>query len=247
MAVMARSLGIPSRIVVGFTPGSSVRKTDDVPAHYQVTTRDLHAWPELWFDGFGWVRFEPTVSRGEVPQFDTAASTDGPTDRPSAGPSPSPTVGAPGASSSNSSLLVATIIVALLLAAVLVVLLVPLVPLARRTIRRLRRSWLVRRTGSARDAWTELVDTAIDYGWDVATATPRQFAERLRRGASPELMPALARLRNGIEATAYSPATQPASIDDLRVLRGYIARRATTRQRVRAILAPASVAGWLRR
>lgn len=263
MAVMARSLGIPSRIVVGFTPGSSVRKTDDVPAHYQVTTRDLHAWPELWFDGFGWVRFEPTVSRGEVPQFDTAASTDGPTDRPSAGPSaapsvapsatptrtpsPSPTAVAPGASSSNSSLLVATTIVALLLVAVFVVLLLPLVPLARRSIRRLRRSWRVRRTGSARDAWTELVDTAVDYGWDVATATPRQFAERLRRGAPPELMPALARLRNGIEATAYSPATQPASIDDLGMLRGYIASRATTRQRVRAIFAPASVAGWLRR
>lgn len=263
MAVMARSLGIPSRIVVGFTPGSLVKKTDDVPAHYEVTTRDLHAWPELWFDGFGWVRFEPTVSRGEVPQFDTAASQDQPTDSPSAGPSaapsaapsanvtrtpsPSPTAVAPGASSSNSSLLVATIIVALLLAAVLVVLLLPLVPLARRTIRRVRRSWRVRRTGSAWDAWTELVDTAVDYGWDVATATPRECADRLRRGAPPQVVPALARLRNGIEATAYSPASQPAAIDDLRVLRRYVVSRATARQRVRAILAPASVAGWLRR
>ena len=141
----------------------------------------------------------------------------------------------------------ATIIVAVLIVAVFVVLLLPLVPFARRTTRRVVRVWRVWRTGSAREAWNELVDTAVDFGWDAATATPRQLAELLRRGAPPAVVPALARLRNGIEATAYSPVPQPAALDDLRVLRRYLSSRATTRQRLTAIFAPASVAGWLRR
>ena len=69
MTLMARTLGIPARIAVGFLPG--VRDTD-VPSDYVVTTDDLHAWPELHFDGIGWVRFEPTPSRGAVPEYASA-------------------------------------------------------------------------------------------------------------------------------------------------------------------------------
>jgi transglutaminase-like putative cysteine protease len=57
MAVLARLLDIPSRIAYGFTSGSSLG--DD---EWQVTTHDAHAWPELYFSGFGWLRFEPTPS-----------------------------------------------------------------------------------------------------------------------------------------------------------------------------------------
>jgi transglutaminase-like putative cysteine protease len=57
MAVLARLVGIPSRIAYGFTSGSPVG--DD---EWQVTTHDAHAWPELYFSGFGWLRFEPTPS-----------------------------------------------------------------------------------------------------------------------------------------------------------------------------------------
>ncbi len=58
-AVMARTLGIPSRVAVGFTPG---RLRAD--GWYSVLGRNSHAWPEIWFDGIGWVPFEPTPSRG---------------------------------------------------------------------------------------------------------------------------------------------------------------------------------------
>ena len=55
MAVMARLQGIPSRVAVGFTRG------DARPGHiYQITTHDAHAWPELYFSGYGWLPFEPT-------------------------------------------------------------------------------------------------------------------------------------------------------------------------------------------
>jgi transglutaminase-like putative cysteine protease len=58
MAAMARALGIPAVVAVGFTPGS-VR----ADGSYSVTTHDAHAWPMLYFGGVGWVRFEPTPSR----------------------------------------------------------------------------------------------------------------------------------------------------------------------------------------
>jgi transglutaminase-like putative cysteine protease len=54
-AVMARTLGIPSRVAVGFTPGEL-----DADGAYTVFGRHSHAWPEVWFDGIGWVPFEPT-------------------------------------------------------------------------------------------------------------------------------------------------------------------------------------------
>jgi hypothetical protein len=69
MTLMARTLGIPARIAVGFLPGV---RNPDVPSEYVVSTDDLHAWPELHFDDIGWVRFEPTPSRGAVPEYASA-------------------------------------------------------------------------------------------------------------------------------------------------------------------------------
>jgi len=57
MAVLARLLGIPSRVAVGFTAG-----THQSGNSWLVTTHDAHAWPELYFQGYGWLRFEPTPS-----------------------------------------------------------------------------------------------------------------------------------------------------------------------------------------
>ncbi|MEO6989426.1 MAG: DUF3488 and transglutaminase-like domain-containing protein [Aquihabitans sp.] len=60
-ASMARSLGIPARVAVGFTPGD---ESPEAPGTYVVRGRHAHAWPEVWFDGIGWVPFEPTPGRG---------------------------------------------------------------------------------------------------------------------------------------------------------------------------------------
>jgi transglutaminase-like putative cysteine protease len=57
-AAMARSLGIPARVAVGFTPGLGGN------GRYSVLGKNAHAWPEVWFDGLGWVAFEPTPGRG---------------------------------------------------------------------------------------------------------------------------------------------------------------------------------------
>ena len=55
MAVLARLLDIPSRVAVGYTAGTSVGHD-----RWVVKTSDAHAWPELYFQGAGWLRFEPT-------------------------------------------------------------------------------------------------------------------------------------------------------------------------------------------
>ncbi|GHH62400.1 transglutaminase [Streptosporangium violaceochromogenes] len=58
MAVMARVVGIPARVAIGYTGGG--RLGDG----WQVRTHDAHAWPELYFEGTGWLRFEPTPAGG---------------------------------------------------------------------------------------------------------------------------------------------------------------------------------------
>jgi hypothetical protein len=61
MAIMARTLGIPTRVAVGFLPGSAVQEGDHFT--YVVSGKLAHAWPELYFQGYGWVRFEPTPAQ----------------------------------------------------------------------------------------------------------------------------------------------------------------------------------------
>ncbi len=66
MAVMARTLDIPSRVVLGFTPGAAVPgETNQV----EVKDRNAHAWVELWMPTQGWVRFDPTPrAQRDTPQ-----------------------------------------------------------------------------------------------------------------------------------------------------------------------------------
>ncbi|MEV4171394.1 DUF3488 and transglutaminase-like domain-containing protein [Nonomuraea sp. NPDC049709] len=56
MAVLARLVGIPSRVAIGYTGGTQVGD------RWEVSTSDSHSWPELYFEGVGWLPFEPTPS-----------------------------------------------------------------------------------------------------------------------------------------------------------------------------------------
>ena len=60
-AAMARAVGLPARVAVGFTPGQPDPLT---PGRYVVRGENAHAWPEVYLAGIGWVGFEPTP--GEV-------------------------------------------------------------------------------------------------------------------------------------------------------------------------------------
>ncbi len=66
MVMMLRSIGIPARLSEGFLPG-----TLEDGSTYVVRGADAHAWPEIYFPGHGWVRFEPTpaVQTGALPSW----------------------------------------------------------------------------------------------------------------------------------------------------------------------------------
>ncbi|MDP9496024.1 MAG: DUF3488 and transglutaminase-like domain-containing protein, partial [Actinomycetota bacterium] len=78
MAVLGRALNIPSRVVWGFTPGSSQTQADGTEV-IVVRDNNAHAWVEMWMDGFGWVKFDPTPrGDGVLPDSVTASFDPGP-------------------------------------------------------------------------------------------------------------------------------------------------------------------------
>jgi transglutaminase-like putative cysteine protease len=198
MAVMARLEGIPSRIAVGYAPGRLTGATVSVAGQgalpeYEVDARDAHAWPELYFQGLGWVPFEPTPSRGVVPEYATESSTTAapdvldnngdllpdatpaPTPVPSAAPLPAP--GGGGSADPGPQLLPWLLGAGGVLAVALLVASPRLVRAGIRT-RRLRPQ-------DPADAvplgWRELLDLGTDYGLPPGPSeTPRAYSARLR-------------------------------------------------------------------
>ncbi len=223
MAIMARVLGIPSRVAVGFLePDRSASGAWEFSAH------DLHAWPELYFPGSGWVRFEPTpqARADQVPPYtvaDFAPVTEGPSPSanrstellPERGDTPSAADGTGGADSTSIpwvpilAALVGLVVLALLL----------LIPRLVRGARRRRRL-----AGDIEDLWVELRDVALDLGHDWPSgrsprragawlgrllATPATGADRPdrpRRGRdqAPEAAQALDRLVLALEHSRYA-------------------------------------------
>jgi transglutaminase-like putative cysteine protease len=71
MALMLRYLGIPSRVAAGFASGSY----DEERKQWTVYDRDAHTWVEVWFNGYGWLPFDPTPGRGTLGAPYTTSST----------------------------------------------------------------------------------------------------------------------------------------------------------------------------
>lgn len=183
-AVMARELDIPARVAVGF-----LQPTQIGPHEFQYSAHDMHAWPELYFQGSGWVRFEPTPGArqgSEAPKWTTetvskpgAQSSDtakGGGQNATESTSPAPKPAAKSQSTTGSSgpsvpwLVVLEVLVAIAIGAALA-----LVP---RALRRRRRTQ--RLAGLAEDAWAELRDSAVDLGvaWPYGRS-PQETGHRL--------------------------------------------------------------------
>lgn len=254
MALMARILGVPSRVAVGFQPGDQV--TAQGVTGYVVTSHDLHAWPELYFDGVGWLRFEPTPGRGDLPSYDEAPAVDDPATPEDEGATPRPTSSAtPGAgperpdeAAGGPDLGGATAGGASPLPYVLggllgLVVLAAAAPAVWRLVVRRRRERAMRAgRDPARAAWDELRDTARDHGWAAPDSeTPRDFADRLAVVLSAE-RDAIRGFRADVEVSAFAPPGRGApTVAELRALRRAIARSVTPRERVLAVLLPASL------
>ncbi|MEV5609393.1 DUF3488 and transglutaminase-like domain-containing protein [Streptomyces sp. NPDC052225] len=269
MAAMARTLGIPARVAVGFTPGSPAGD-----GNYSVGLRDAHAWPELYFEGVGWTRFEPTPNRGTIPEYTQDNTPSGSaTDQaaPSASTSTGPSASQPSSSESCSlaqrkdgscgntapAAIVGstddgppfgTILLATL--AGLLVLVVPLLPMLwRKRVRALRLGSSGRTdadvAGRTLAAWREVTDTAWDHGiLPDDSQTPRKAAARIVRIGRLDAAAAEAvhRVAAAVEQVLYAPRPQPSSGlgEDVHRLCDALHANMSRTTRLRATFAPRS-------
>jgi protein-glutamine gamma-glutamyltransferase len=73
LVVMLRSLGIPARLTVGYTPG----ERNPLTGLYEVKASNAHAWTEVWFPNVGWLPFDPTESVPFADDQETPQARDG--------------------------------------------------------------------------------------------------------------------------------------------------------------------------
>jgi transglutaminase-like putative cysteine protease len=218
MAVMARTLGIPARVAVGFLPGTRLAN-----GRQGVSLNDAHAWPELYFEGVGWVRFEPTpaVRTGAPPSYSApGTSTGGNSQAPATTRTatsratatrdlPEPAQGAPtGLKSSQGSGFGFAVPAKVWVVLLLVILGLAATPLAAVFARVRRRRSARNEAAQVEAAWAELLQRADDLGIDLPPgSTPRRIqAELVQRAAlRAEPAEAMARLVAAVERVRYAP------------------------------------------
>jgi hypothetical protein len=92
MVLMARDLGMPSRIALGFATSSNQKYYDAKTDTWTVVGTEAHVWPQIYFGNYGWINFEPTSSFKEFTPPTRSSSTGSVTPQPTGGiatPSPS--------------------------------------------------------------------------------------------------------------------------------------------------------------
>jgi transglutaminase superfamily protein/uncharacterized protein DUF4129 len=265
---MARTLGIPARVAVGFAPG-----TPQADGTVSVGLKDAHAWPELYFEGVGWTRFEPTPNRGTVPSY-TRSSAPGNSvpdpGLPSRATSPTAST-APSASESctaqqrkleacpSDSAQIAPVrdddgprwwLRALVALGILVGLAIPLSPMLwRLRVRAVRLGGHGRTQADAAlhtlAVWQELTGTAWDFGiLPDESQTPRGAAARIVRlgHLEPVAAASVHRVADAVEQVLYAPRPRPVAglaEETRRVITG-LRTTASRAARLRALFAPRS-------
>ncbi|WP_285364108.1 DUF3488 and transglutaminase-like domain-containing protein [Microbacterium sp. LMC-P-041] len=221
-ALMAESLDMEVRIVVGYLPGALTETTRGDEAVYSVSSDQLHSWPEVLFPGVGWVPFEPTASLGVPTAFSAAATTGGgtggaATPAPTAAPSTEQTSGPEleredagdnaGATGERRQLDPTPVVLTTL--GVLVVLLIP--AFARLALRFARRGRA--RDGDAGAAWAELRASMQDLRVPLSDAeTPRMRGDDLVRDSGVNA-DAIRVLVAAVEQASYARPSASAARD----------------------------------
>ncbi len=206
MAVMARAIGIPSRVAIGFLPG---RRVGD---HWEINIREMHAWPELYFAGLGWVSFEPTPGVAVAPGYTgeqarqpsaspsatATPSSNSASEKPSAAPSvgrddqPSETAGPADQSFLGWA------------GGALLVLALAAVPALVRRGRRLRRLRADVPREAVTGAWDELRDTVWDAGGEWPSGSARQIGGAVAKDLPTEAAAAMGRVAVLVEQSRYA-------------------------------------------
>jgi transglutaminase-like putative cysteine protease len=258
MAVMARTLGVPSRVVLGFTPGEPTGQEDV----YVVRDRNAHAWVELWIPSQGWMRFDPTprsdgvnpTTYGEAETelgFDITAYLDVPDSEPitiqnSGLPTPLlpndldviPQFNPDNGLGSGGGIHLPGWLAAALPFLVLIALVAGGVPMVKWWQRRRRMRRL--EEGDVTAAWEDIVARLTDLG-DAPSpaATPRQIADSVDSAMIP-LAVVYGRAIYGPQASV-TPENVAAASASLDATRARLATRHSMPQRVIATYHPASI------
>jgi transglutaminase-like putative cysteine protease len=265
MAILARLLGIPSQIDVGYTAGTPIGHHT-----WEVTEADAHAWPVLYFKNVGWVRFEPTPSgsAGQRTATQPDYSTSGPAggQQPGGGAKlPGQSGGSAGGGKANSKTSVKRIPdlsqngggaalpqarhssapLVLLIILILAVLAAIAPGITRLLVRRSRWRRAAGDTALAHAAWHELRDNLYDYGLECrASESPRALARRIGAtgGLEPDQRAALDRVARAQERACYSTRPEAAGTlrEDVTSIRRALSRQAAPAVKVRALLLPPS-------
>ncbi|MDJ0954300.1 MAG: transglutaminaseTgpA domain-containing protein [Acidimicrobiia bacterium] len=259
MAVMARTLDVPSRVVLGFTPGEPT----DQENVYVVRDRNAHAWVELWIPTQGWVRFDPTPrSDGINPStfgnaendlgFDLTSYLEVPDPEPldvQTAPLPLPRFGEDepipgfigaggGADEAGGGLSVPTWVKAVAPIAILLILIIGGIPTVKwwQRTRRMKRL----RNGDISAAWEDIVARLTDLGESPSpAATPREIADSVDDAMVP--------LAIVYGRSVYGPTDAVAerhvntAIESLDQTRARLMTRHSVAQRFVAAYRPASV------
>lgn len=257
MTAMARSLGIPARIGVGFTGGTPTGE-----GAYEVRINQAHAWPELWFEGTGWVRFEPTPGgpAGTPPPWTEAGGSDEPEETASPEPTEEPTTEEPDSGTEDAGEPTAEAtedatggdaapsgpswpLIVLLGVLALVLLALPALLRLLAAGRRLRDPLDPERV------WEEIRALARDHGMPLSPAiTVREHLARLSALVPGPEREGLAEIGRAVDESRYA-GTVRTELDGARVrstlgaLREGLRKQAGTAAGMRARLWPASVFG----
>jgi transglutaminase-like putative cysteine protease len=264
MAVLVRAVGVPARVVLGYTPGQV-----QADGTRLITSDDAHAWVEVWFARLGWIPFDPTpIAANRAVDLPWAPRVDPTTDDTVAEPSvPGAGVSLPAGPTAQldrddqfvpldqSALQSDVSVLPWALGAGGTVLLLGVAALPALVRRRSRRARLG--DGSPGALWDELLATTVDLGIPVpGTSTARQLARQLAErlsGVEPAALAAVRTLALAQERAVYGPPSpagpDPAAATALRTVRRALFRQASRGQRLRATLWPTSTladaARWL--
>src|SRR5699024_5521110 len=260
LAVVGRVVGILSWVAIVFLPGAKVG------VGWVVTTLDLHAWPELYFEGLGWVRWEPTPGNGATPppwtiaraagerpstQASSTATTEeteptaGPTSEVT-GPSEAPSAESDPVTGEETTGWGVGVWLAVGLAVVVLVGLMALPGLVRERRRRRRQSPGGPPAVAVEGAWQEVRDTVLDHRGTWPAGSPRDIGHQLAHGMGRDDAEDVGRLALLVERSRYSrgldDVSDVAGVDRLTDrVRTAVIGPASRGQRVRARLWPRSL------
>ncbi|HEY2271286.1 MAG TPA: transglutaminase domain-containing protein [Jatrophihabitantaceae bacterium] len=267
VALVARSVGVPARVVTGFRVRSN-GSTALQPGQYDVTTADAWTWAEIPIAGVGWVVVDatpgayassspekasvaPPPSTSSAPQSQNALVTQG-----NGGHAVTPKVHPPAASHASKY----GVLVALLVALTILVIVLLLILVTRKPVRAARR----RRAPDPRlrivGAWRESMDVLTEAGLpELSSLTSAEIAELTAERFGADSAQSATTLGSAANAVTYSSATvvQPADADaawqEHRLLRRQVLRTMTVRDRLATGLryhrprrrpTPSSPASW---